>query len=154
VADPIHPEGRPQPTFYPRPGQANVKVRLGIVPARGGKTVWVDWNHKKYEYLTAVHWRKGGLTLAVQDRRQQELVLLRADPATGKTTVLLTERDPAWLDLNHDRPHWLKDGSFLWTGWGRDGWQLEHRDPSGALKRVLVGASEGYRDLVDVEPKS
>ena len=31
VADPIHPDQPAQPFFYPRPGKANVKVRLGIV---------------------------------------------------------------------------------------------------------------------------
>ena len=32
VADPIHPDQPAQPFVYPRPGKANVKVRLGIVP--------------------------------------------------------------------------------------------------------------------------
>ena len=56
VADPIHPEQEPQPTFYPRPGKANVKVRLGVIPAGGGTTVWVDWDALKYPYLASVHW--------------------------------------------------------------------------------------------------
>ncbi len=155
VADPMSPNQSPHPSYYPRPGKANVKVRLGIVPAAGGKTVWVAWDRKKYEYLANVHWDKvGGLTLAVQNRLQTELVLLRADPVTGKTTPLLTERDPAWLNLNHDKPRWLADGSFLWTGEGGDGPQLEHRDKSGALKKVLVPASEGYLGLVDLDPKT
>ena len=41
VADPIHPEQEPTPFFYPRPGKANVKVRLGVVPVEGGKTTWI-----------------------------------------------------------------------------------------------------------------
>jgi dipeptidyl-peptidase 4 len=153
VADPIHPGQPPHPSFYPRPGKPNVKMRLGIVPATGGETVWVAWDAKKYEYLAAVHWQKrGGLTLLVQDRKQQEQVLLKADPATGKTTPLLVERDPAWLNLHHDKPHWLGDGSFLWTANGGEGPQLEQRDRGGELRRVLAGPSEGYRGLVDVDP--
>src|SRR5207247_5519063 len=35
VADPISPEQSPHPSYYPRPGKANVKVRLGIVPVAG-----------------------------------------------------------------------------------------------------------------------
>ena len=71
---------------------------------RGGETVWVKWDAKKYPYLTAVRWDKEGpLTLAVQTREQKELVLLRADPATGETTALLTERDvrsaAGWVKL-------------------------------------------------------
>ncbi|MFO0879991.1 MAG: DPP IV N-terminal domain-containing protein [Gemmataceae bacterium] len=152
VADPIHPDQPGHAGFYPRPGKANVVVRLGVVPVEGGETVWVEWDAKQFPYLTNVHWQEGGgLTLAVQNRVQQTLELLRADPATGKTTTLLTEHDPAWLNLNHDRPHWLDDGSFLWVGEGREGLQLEHRERTGALRRVLVPVAERFLDLIEVD---
>jgi dipeptidyl-peptidase-4 len=155
VADPAHPEQPALPSSYPRPGKANVKVRLGVVGLDGGETVWVEWDRKKYEYLANVHWQKlGGLTLTVQMRNQQELLLLRADPATGKTTTLLKETDPAWLNLNHDRPHWLADGSFLWQGEGRQGPQLELRDKAGALERVVVISSAGFLGVVHFDAKS
>jgi dipeptidyl-peptidase 4 len=155
VADPAHPEQKPLPSSYPRPGKANVKVRLGVVGLEGGKTVWVEWDRKKYEYLANVHWQKvGGLTLTVQTRDQQELLLLRADAATGKTTTLLKETDPAWLNLNHDRPHWLADGSFLWQGEGKQGPQLELRDKTGALERVVVPASAGFLGVVHFDAKN
>src|SRR5262249_7517210 len=49
VADPIHPDQSPHPTFYPRPGKSNVTVRLGIVPVTGGnKPKWVEWDREKY----------------------------------------------------------------------------------------------------------
>ena len=94
IADPGHPERPPAPQFYPRAGKANVKVRLGVVPVAGGETVWVDWDANKYPYLAQVRWDKlGPLTLTVQTRLQEEMQLLKADPATGKTTSLLTEKD-------------------------------------------------------------
>jgi dipeptidyl-peptidase-4 len=155
VADPLSPDQPAHPTFYPRPGKANVKVRLGIVPVAGGDTVWLEWDRDKYPYLANVHWdKKGGLTLTVQTRTQQELVLLRADPETGKTTPLLTQRDPAWVNLNHDHPHWLEDGSFLWEGEGKEGRQLEHREKTGELRRVLGSGAEGLRNIVHVDDKS
>jgi dipeptidyl-peptidase-4 len=153
VADPRRPEQAPHPTFYPRPGKANVRVRLGVTDLGLKETVWVEWDSKKYPYLANVHWDRGGLTLAVQTRLQQELVLLRADPATGKTTTLLTERDPAWLNLNRDRPRRLPDGSFLWAGESDKGPQLEHREADGTLRRVLVSADEGFQEIVHVEKK-
>ncbi len=155
VADPVYPENSPLPSFYPRPGKANVTVRLGVVGLDGGETVWVEWDRKKYEYLANVHWQKlGGLTLTVQTRDQQELLLLRADPATGKTTTLLKEADPAWLNLNHERPHWLADGSFLWHGEGKEGAQLELRDKTGALERIIIPASEGFLGVVHFASKN
>jgi dipeptidyl-peptidase-4 len=155
VADPDHPEQPPLPVFYPRPGKANVTVHLGVVSIAGGETVWLEWDTKRHPYLARVDWdEKGGLTLVVQDRLQQELVLLRADPATGKTTQILTERDPAWVDLNHDKPHWLSDGSFLWTGQDGEGTRLEHRERTGELRRVLASAAEGFQGIAGVSAKT
>jgi dipeptidyl-peptidase-4 len=156
VSDPAHPERPAQPSFYPRPGKANVKVRLGVIPAAGGETVWLKWDAKKYPYLARVQWDKHGpLTLAVQSRDQKELVLLRADPKTDKTTPLLTERDAAWVNLPSKVPAWLSDGSgFLWTSEAVDGPRLELRDQHGALRRVVVGADAGFQGLVDLDPKS
>jgi dipeptidyl-peptidase-4 len=152
VADPIHPERAPQPSYYPRPGKANVHVRLGIIPVAGGETAWVQWDAAKHPYLAGVRWdRRGPLTLLVQDRLQQEQVLLKVDPSTGKSVPLLTERDPAWLNIHHDGPRWLPDGSFLWSGEGSDGPRLEWREADGQLRRVLVTAAEGYGSLLDVD---
>jgi dipeptidyl-peptidase-4 len=141
------------PSFYPRPGKANVKVRLGVVPVAGGKTVWVDWDHARYPYLATVHWRKAGpLLVGVQARDQTELLLLRADPRTGKTTRLVADHDPAWVNLHQDIPWWLEDGSgFLWTTERDGGPQLELRNVHGRLRRVLVPASAGYQALVAVD---
>jgi dipeptidyl-peptidase-4 len=155
VADPIHPDRAPTPFFYPRPGKANVKVGLGIQPVGGGETVWVKWDAAKYPYLAAVRWdKRGPLTLVVQTRLQDEMVLLRVDPTTGQTTQLLTEKDAAWVNLRHDGPRWLADGTFLWVGEHGGGVQLEHRDSAGALKSELVGPETGHLDLLDVDPES
>jgi dipeptidyl-peptidase-4 len=155
VADPIHPERAPQPSAYPRPGKANAKVRLGLIGSGGGETTWVQWDAEKHPYLASVRWpRKGPLTILVQDRLQQEQVLLKVDPQTGKTTPLLTERDPAWVNINHEVPRWLPDGSFLWSGEGPQGPQLEWREACGELRRVVVPVSEGYGELVNVDGRN
>src|SRR5215813_928174 len=53
LGDPAHPELPFEHVPYPRPGKANAKVRLGIVPVGGGKTpiTWVKWDSEKYPYL-------------------------------------------------------------------------------------------------------
>jgi dipeptidyl-peptidase 4 len=146
VADPAHPEQPAHASYYPRPGKANVKARLGIVPAGGGKTVWVSWNAERYPYLGQVRWDKAGpLTIVVQTRDQKELLLLKVDPATGRTTQLLAEKDPAWVHLEYDVPNWLADGQgFLWTSEREGGPQLEHRDAKGKLACVLVPRDMGF----------
>jgi dipeptidyl-peptidase-4 len=39
VADPIHPGQKPHSSFYPRPGKANVAVRLGVTPIKPARSV-------------------------------------------------------------------------------------------------------------------
>ena len=81
-------------------------------------------------------------------------MLLRVDRATGKTTPLLTENDPAWLNIHHDGPRWLDEESFLWPAQRNDGLQLELRDQAGKLRHVVVGADAGFQELVDTDGKA
>lgn len=149
VADATRPEEPPIPFRYPRAGTDNAVVDLGITPARGGRTVWVKWDHKRYPYLTNVTWAaRSPLTIAVMNRRQTELVLYQVDPKTGATRQLLREEDAAWINLDKEMPAWLPDGSgFLWTSERGGAWQLELRDTKGGLVRSLTGVKFGYQSF-------
>ena len=87
------PDVKPLEQFYPRPGKKNVAVRLGVIPAEGGETVWLDWDRKEYEYLAAVSWGavkadpKGRLTVQLQERTQHATQLSLVDSVTGKLRV-------------------------------------------------------------------
>jgi len=153
VADPLHPERPPVPFKYPRPGQANADVRLGLIAAGGGDTTWVDWDRARYPYLADVAWPEHGpLTLVVLDRDQYDLAVLAVDVATGKTTPLVTEHDDAWINVPNGAPRWLDDGSgFLWMSERTGEWQLELRDAHGALVRTLTPAGFGLRGLGGVD---
>jgi dipeptidyl-peptidase-4 len=154
VADPAKPDQQPQSQYYPRPGKKNVSVRVGIVPVAGGETVWIDWDHKKYEYLTQVRWEKyGPLTITVQNRLQNEVALLKVDLKTGKTAPLVTEKDGAWVNLHQETPRWLADGkAFLWTSESPQGPELELRDADGKQQRFVFRSKAGFRRLLSVNP--
>jgi dipeptidyl-peptidase-4 len=130
---------------YPKAGDPNPKVRLGVVAPEGGPTRWVDLSaYDGAEILIAgVSWAPNGrLVYAVQEREQRWLDLNDADPQTGQPRTLLHETSPAWVEYGHP-PHWLADGSFLWLS-SRDGWQhLYHYRRDGELLRgVTAGAWE------------
>jgi dipeptidyl-peptidase 4 len=155
IADPLHPEVPPQRTAYPRAGTANARVRLGVISRGGGPTRWIPWDADKFPYLARVEWREAGapLTILIEDRRQQEERLLAVDPSTGDSRQLLSERDPAWINLGEPSiPSWLRGGGqFLWTTERRGFWQLELHDASGALVRELTPLEFGYRSLAGVD---
>jgi dipeptidyl-peptidase-4 len=104
-------------TDYPRPGDPNPGVRLGIVTSTGGPVRWADLS--KYEssdiLIVNVSWTpEGTQTVAqVQDRDQTWLDLTLIDPSSGAPTTLLRETTRAWVSRGPD-PKWLGDGTFLW----------------------------------------
>lgn len=155
VADPIAPGQKPTPFFYPRPGKANAKVRVGIVPVDGGTTTWLAWDAVKYPYLATFRWTNHAPpSLTVQTRDQKEVVLLSADTQTGKTKPILTEHSDTWVNLHQEAPHWLPDErGFLWVSERHEGPELQWRSPTGRLRRVVVAPDLGYRGLVSVDEK-
>ncbi|MEN3369233.1 MAG: dipeptidyl-peptidase 4 [Verrucomicrobiota bacterium] len=154
IGDPLHPENPPAKNFYPRAGTRNAKVRLGIVARAGGETRWVEWNREKYPYLTRVVWKKAAapLCILVQNRAQQEEVLLAVDPKTGATREVLQEKDAAWLNLvTKPMPLWLKDGRhFLWMTERNGTWQVELHSADGPLVRAITPVKFQLDELIDV----
>ncbi len=153
IADAANPQNPAQSWPYPRPGARNAEVTLGIVPAGGGEIRWVEWDREAWPYLATVKWQEGApLTILVQDRLQKEEVLLAVEPSNGHTRQLLVETDEAWVELDQSMPRWLADGSaFLWTTQRRGGWQLEVRDSSGELVRVITPVSIGMQGFVHLD---
>ncbi len=155
VVDVMHPERGADAFPYPRAGRENAEVRLGVVPAAGGPTTWVSWDHERYPYLCAVAWQGGGpLSLLVMNRAQSEEALLAADPGTGATRALLEERDLAWLNLAPGFPRWLADGSgFLWWTERNGGPEVELRSPDGAFRASWVSPEHGFAALVGFDDR-
>jgi dipeptidyl-peptidase-4 len=154
-ADPVDPFDPVTPAAYPRPGKANVQVRLGITSAQGGgKTTWIDWERKKYPYVARVAWAENApLSLVVLSRDQRDLALLAVDAKTGKTRELVHEHDDVFLNVP-DIFAWLRDGSaFLWASERGGAWQLELHTPDGKLVRVLTKPDLGLGKLAWIDPK-
>lgn len=117
---PLHPPVKSQK--YPKPGDPNPVVRVGVLDVAGGRTVWMETGDQD-QYLARVAWTPTGDAVAIQalSRSQTRLDLLRCTPADGRCSALLTEQWPTWVNLGKDFA-FLPDGRFLW-GSERDGWR-------------------------------
>ena len=120
---------------YPLPGEANPKVRAGIVDVKTGKTTWFSWPNDTERYMGRFAWAADGSAVYVQtlDRRQQHLALVRVDAKTGQTKELFTESSKSWLEFA-DYELLEKKQQFLWT---RDVGGFTHLE----LRDALTGAS-------------
>ena len=125
---------------YPKTGEANPRVRAGVVALETGKTTWVDLGVYPYEYLVRVNWLPDGKRLAVQtlDRQQTKLDLFLADAATGEVTHLMRETDPGWINLHDDLYFLEKQDRFVWAS-ERDGFaHLYLYEMDGTLVRRIT----------------
>src|SRR5262245_45954293 len=103
-------------TPYPKAGDQNPTVKLGVVSASGDTTQWVDmFKYAGVEPLIVrVSWTPDSqkVVYEVQNREQTWLDLNYADPASGKPETILRETSKAWVDVdNVELPIWLKDGT-------------------------------------------
>ena len=120
---------------YPKAGDPNPEVQLGVVMALGGDTTWI--NLAEYAasepLVVSVGWSPDGqdVVFQVQDREQTWLDLNVARPG-GETTRLLRETTETWVNVNGP-PTWLKDDSYLWLS-ERSGWRhLYHLGRDGTV---------------------
>ncbi|MFE7568897.1 prolyl oligopeptidase family serine peptidase [Streptomyces sp. NPDC057539] len=128
ISDPAHPEREPVRVAYPAAGTPNADVRLFLVGlegsggAEGGQAAdgpgaagtEVVWDRARYPYLARVHWSAAGAPLLlVQSRDQRGQLYLAVDTATGATTPVHRDEDPAWLELFAELPAWAPDGRLV-----------------------------------------
>jgi dipeptidyl-peptidase-4 len=112
---------------YPRPGDHNPVVRVGVVAVDSAQNHWIHVTDKPYEWLLRVTWLPDGkhLSFKTLDHSQRELGLYLSDRQGSDVKRLLTETDPAWVNVNDDL-YFLRDGHFLWAS-ERDGFMHLYR---------------------------
>ncbi|MFJ6796827.1 prolyl oligopeptidase family serine peptidase [Streptomyces sp. NPDC091268] len=113
-ADPARPELPAEDFAYPEAGGPNADVQLWVL-GPGGSRVRLDWDAATFPYVSDAGWESPGeVLLTVQDRLQRRVLLLSADPATGRTRELSRTTHPQWVDpMVPGTPARLPDGRML-----------------------------------------
>lgn len=119
---------------YPKVGEQNSSVRIGVVSVNGGDPKWLDVpGDPRNHYLAQMEWTPNGSQIALQqfNRLQNTNRVMFADPKTGATRTILTETDPAWLE-NENPFRWVGESDqFLWIS-ERDGWRRPYLTASAS----------------------
>jgi dipeptidyl-peptidase-4 len=147
---------------YPKPGTANSKVRIGVVPAAGGTTTWMKApGDPRNTYLASLDWIDAN-TIAMQqlNRLQSEDDYLLGAAATGEVQVVFRDGSPspsnghAWVDAQDD-VIWVDGGrAFLWLS-ERDGWRhLYKAAKSGGEPALLTKFDADVISLAGVDEQS
>jgi dipeptidyl-peptidase-4 len=125
---------------YPAAGGPNASVHLGLVAPSGGRSRWVRLGASDDLYLARVNWLPDGRSLSFQrvTRDQRQLDLVRVDARTLRQATLLTERSPAWVNLNDDLRFLVAQPAFIWSSDRSGSRQLYLYDLDGHLLRRLT----------------
>jgi len=112
---PTHPTVDQQ--RFPQPGDANPDVRVGVVRAEGGQTIWVSLPIKRgQDYIPRFGWvNPQTLWIEVLTRDHKHRDLYFADATNGDAHPVLQMTDAKFFNESYDVS--VADGSLLLTSW-------------------------------------
>lgn len=135
---------------YPQPGTPNSSVRVGVIPAIGGETQWMQVpGDPSDNYIARMEWVGDSDTLVLQhlNRLQNTNDVLLADARTGTVRNVHQDKDAAWVDVVDDLK-WLHGGKdFLWVS-EQDGWRHVYLISRDGKESQLI--TPGAFDVIEV----
>ncbi len=125
---------------YPKSGDPNPRVNLGVASLPDGKIVWADIDDKADHYVAWPFWlpASSGLTFQWMNRGQDNIKIYALDLKTGEKEEIFDEKQPSWVEFFEDL-YFFKDGNGFLLRSDADGWRhLYHCDLQGKLIRRLT----------------
>ena len=154
---PTHPTVDQQK--YPKVGDPNPVVKLGVTDAERDKVEWLSLPSDENTYIPRFGWVRDGVVWAeVLNRTEDKLDLYFVDAKSGKSKIVLTEETPgAWIDFEHVEVKFLKSGGqFLWPSW-RDGnmhiylYSFDKANPMAADAKLDRQLEKGDYEVLGIE---
>lgn len=143
-------------TRYPKAGDPNPAVKVGVVPVEGGNTIWADFNEKDDQYFGMPFWTADSKQLWMQwmPRSQDNLKIYSIDPKTGAKKAIYSESQKTWVDWFDAVPFLQNNQGFLLqsdkTGWSH----LYLHNMDGSLKKQLTSGNWTVKDVVATDEKN
>jgi dipeptidyl-peptidase-4 len=150
--------GRLENERYPKAGDKNPEVKIGIVTIDNpSKTVWADFNEKDDQYFGTPVWTPGNqLWISWMNRGQDNLKIYNTDLGTGTKTELYDEKQKTWIDLDEsNRIEFLADGKTFILQSDKEGWQnLYLHDANGKLINKITEGNFWATSIVRIDEKN
>lgn len=141
---------------YPKAGDPNAIVRIGVVPANDERyadagsvsrpqIIWCDIgappDSTQDTYIPRIRWtgKENSLAIYRLNRQQNKLDLSIVDATTGKATIILTEEQKTWVEVEDAELTFFRNSDrFIWSS-ERDGFKhLYLYDLSGKMVKQLT----------------
>ncbi len=143
---------------YPKAGEDNSKVGIHVYHLESSNTMKMDAGADQDIYLPRIYWTGDAEKLAFirLNRLQNQMDLLHANAATGKSTLILHEEAATYVDLDYnDNLQYLSDNKSFITTSEKDGFKhIYHYDTDGKLIRQLTSGNWEVSTLIGVDEKN
>ncbi|RUO73723.1 S9 family peptidase [Idiomarina seosinensis] len=102
---------------YPKVGETNAAMRLGVLPSDGGKTTWMQLpGDPRQHYIVRMQWAGSNEQLLIQQltRKQHINRVFLSNTENGKSQQIIRETTDSWAEYV-DHVKFLDNGeSFTW----------------------------------------
>lgn len=144
---------------YPKVGDANPEIKVGMVAPDGGNIVWADFNEHDDQYFGLPYWKPDGKSLLVQwmNRKQNQLKIWEVNPVTGIKNSFLTEEQKTWISLDDEgrRITFLENGKgFIFRSDASGYDHLYYYDMSGKLVNAITSGKYTVTDINFIDEKN
>ena len=147
------PHGEVEKQRYPKAGDPNPEVRLGVAHLASGLTTWIGTDPFGDRYVAWPMWTPDSRRLFFQwmNRGQDHLILYSADPQTGARKPVYEKRRPTWVEF-FETIHFLKDNSgFLLVSEEKEWDQIFHYSLDGRLIKQITREPLQVKDIILVD---
>ena len=141
---------------YPKAGEKNSVVSVSSYDVTSARTTKMDVGPVADQYIPRVMWTQVPNTLSIQrlNRLQNKFEILHGDASTGKTRVVLTDTNPAYVEINDDLKYLAGGKQFVFTS-EKDGYQhLYLHEMSGQQVRQLTQGNWEISAINGFDPKT
>lgn len=143
---------------YPKVGDKNPEVKVGIANPDGGKIIWSDFNEKDDQYFGLPYWKPDGSSLLVQwmNRKQNNLKIWDVDKSNGSKKLFYNEEQKTWIDLDDEgsRITFLNNGKGFILFNDATGWKhMYYYDMNGKLINAITSGKFTVTDLNYIDEK-
>lgn len=102
---------------YPNTGERHAINQIGVYDLDSRETTWMDIGDNADDYIPQIEWTRSSRQLSIQrlTRDHERLDVLLADVESGTSRIMLSETDPAWIDITADLIFFKERDNFVWT---------------------------------------
>lgn len=142
---------------YPKAGDRNPEVKIGIINIGDNKTVWADFNAADDQYFGMPYWAPNGqFWVQWMNRGQDQLIIYNINLVNGSKTQVYDEKQTTWIDLDdNDRVQFLESGKGFILKSDKTGWRhLYLYDMTGNLLNAITQGDYTTGEIFKIDEKA